>query len=146
MSFHRASVKMNTSLVAVYSAYWLIESIGGLKLNLCNEYSSGIGKTFLLFPLGLAAGAVNLSHGGEYWVNHTAVTRACLANDPNWTATKYWKFYAKTFGDMYQVKMALTIMTVQFFCLCLLQIGWLLVNAPEEVAVEELTIDRLLRE
>ena len=47
---------------------------------------------------------------------------------------------------MHMIRLALKILTVQFFCSCLLMIGWLLVNAPEEVVSEELTIDRLLRE
>ena len=70
MSFYRACWWMNTHLVAVYSAYWFIEAIGGLRFKICNEYASAIGKTFLVFALGMVAGAVNLFHATEYWVNH----------------------------------------------------------------------------
>jgi hypothetical protein len=110
LSFYRAGYWMNTHLVALYSSYWFVEAVGGLKLKICNEYASGIGKAFLLFALGMAAGAVNLHHAREYWVNYDAVVRKC-PGEP-WTPKYYWDFYANVFGDMHMIRVALVVLTV----------------------------------
>ena len=91
-----------------------------------------IWQTLLILALGTFSGAVTLFHSTVYWVNHAQVLKDCKTF-LTWNPNKYWTYHATIFGNMYMVRVALSVLTVQFFTTGLLMIGWLLVNASEKV-------------